>query len=59
LCELRDIRKFFLESDYKTEVERLERFVSLCREIKALKESGLFDAVCDTAIRMSVQEPVK
>lgn len=56
LQSLREIRKFFLESDYATEMERLERFVRLCRELQELKHAGVFDAVCDSAIRMAIKE---
>lgn len=56
LSALREIRAFFLESNYETEMQRLERFVRLCREIQALKSEGVFDAVCDTAIRMALKE---
>lgn len=56
LSALREIRKFFLESDYKVEMERLERLVRLCRELQELKQSGIFDAVCDSAIRLAVGE---
>lgn len=52
----KDLRNFFLESDYKEEIERLERFVSLCREIKSLKADGTFDAICDSAIRLAIGE---
>ena len=44
---LKDVRKFFIEKDYETEMQNLERFINLCKEIKQLKEDGIFDAVCD------------
>ncbi len=56
LTLLRDLRCFFLESDYKAEMERLERFVSLCKELKALKDSGVLDAVADVAIKLAIRE---
>lgn len=56
LKALREIRKFFIEDDYKVEMERLQRFVDVCKELKALKESGVLDAVCDSAIRLAVKE---
>lgn len=56
LSSLRDVRKFFLESDYKIEIERLEKFVKVCKEIEELKKSGVFDAVCDSALRLAIQE---
>lgn len=54
LTAMREVRKFFMESDYETEMARLERFVKVCREIKALKECGVFDAVCDSALKLAV-----
>lgn len=56
LGAMREVRKFFLESDYATEIDRLERFVSVCRELQALKETGVLDAVADIAIRLAIQE---
>lgn len=55
LGALKEVRKFFFEREYDLEMERLERFVKLCREIEALKANGTFDAVCDAAIRLAVQ----
>lgn len=55
LGSLREIRKFFLESDYRTEIEHLERFVKLCQEIQKLKQSGVFDGVCDSIIRLAIK----
>jgi hypothetical protein len=59
LVALRDLRKFFLESDYTVEVERLERFVKLCRDLQEMKASGVFDAVCDSALNLAIQEKSK
>lgn len=56
LAALRDIRKFFLEDAYAEEVDRMERFVVLCREVQRLKQDGIFDAMADTAIRLSLKE---
>jgi hypothetical protein len=53
LGAMRDVRKFFLESDYETEMARLERFVKVCRELQALKDDGVLDAVCDSSLRLS------
>jgi hypothetical protein len=59
IAALREVRTFFLESNYEKEMQRLERFVAVCREIQQLKSSGVFDAVCDSAIRMAVKEEGK
>jgi hypothetical protein len=55
LAALHDIRKFFLEDDYGVEMERLERFVHLCKELMAMKESGALDAICDSAIHLGLK----
>jgi hypothetical protein len=55
LTALRDLRRFFLESDYETEMLRLERFIKLCREIQSLKAEGVFDAVVDSALKLAVK----
>lgn len=57
LTAMRDIRKFFLEADFETEMARLERFVRLCSDIRALKADGTFDAVIDSSLRLAVGEP--
>jgi hypothetical protein len=56
---LKEVRKFFMESEYDKEMERLERFVKVCQQIKALKEDGTFDAVVDSAIRLAIKEEQK
>lgn len=59
LAQFREVRKFFLESDYEREMQRLERFIAACRELQQLKASGVLDAVSDVVIRLAVQETVK
>lgn len=56
LKSMREVRKFFLESDYQVEIERLQRFVKLCHEIESLRKTGVFDAVCNSAIRLAIRE---
>lgn len=56
LSAMRDVRKFFIEHDYEVEIARLERFIALCRELMALKEAGVLDAVADTTLRLAVKE---
>jgi len=57
LSALRDVRNFFLESTYEVEITRLERLVRLCREVQALKQAGVFDAICESALNLAVKEP--
>ncbi len=52
LTALKDVRKFFLESDYELEMNRLERFVTVCKELKALKDDGTLDVIADTSLRL-------
>lgn len=59
LSALKDLRQFFLDDNYDLEVERMERFVALCKEVQLIKESGLLDAVSDTMIRLSLKEESK
>jgi hypothetical protein len=56
LTAMRDVRKFFLDQDHATEIARLERFVALCKEMQALKNAGVLDAVCDSALHLATGE---
>lgn len=56
LTMLRDIRKFFLESDYEKEMGRLKEFITLCKELESLKKRGVLDAVSDTIIKLTIRE---
>jgi hypothetical protein len=55
MSALKDVRQFFLEEAYETEVRRLHEFIDLCERLKALKEEGTLDAVADTILKMSAQ----
>ena len=57
MTALRDVRKFFLESDYAVEMARLERYVALCRELQVLQQQGVLDAVSDVAIKLALRVP--
>lgn len=54
LSTMRDVRKFFIEAEYKEEMERLERFVSLGERMKALIADGTMDAICDVSLKLAV-----
>ncbi len=56
LTMLKDIRKFFLESDYEKEVGRLKEFIRVCEELEGLKKRGVLDAIGDTVIKLSLKE---
>jgi len=53
---LKTVRQFFLEKDYDAEMARMHSFISLCKDIQALKDAGTLDAVADLAIKLAVQE---
>lgn len=50
---LKDIRQFFIGSDYKEQVARLGEFVGLCERLHELKKSGFLDSVADTMLRLA------
>jgi len=56
LSIMKDVRKFFLESDYEKEMERLERFIKLGNELKELIDNGTMNAISDVAIKLSKWE---
>lgn len=56
LSTMRDVRKFFLESEYEHEMARLERFVSICKQLQQLQSEGVLNAVCDLAIKLAIKE---
>lgn len=52
--ELKDVRQFFLASDYAEQRDRLKEFVDLCERLQKLKQSGFLDSIADTMLRLSV-----
>ena len=56
---LNDVQDFFMDSKYESEMEKMERFVRICREIMELKKEGVFDDICDSAIRLALREARK
>jgi hypothetical protein len=54
---LRDVRKFFLDKDYKEEMTRLREFVELCERLKVLKDSGFLDSIADTMLKLEQVKP--
>ncbi len=53
LNPLKDLRQFFLGSDYKEQISRLREFVELCERLQALKNSGFLDRVADTMLKLA------
>jgi hypothetical protein len=50
---LKEVRQFFIGSDYKAEMERLSEFVALCERMQKLKDSGFLDRVADTMLNLA------
>lgn len=50
---LRDLRKFFLDSDHSAEVHRLKEFLELCERLKKLRDDGFLDKIADTILKLS------
>jgi len=56
LTEMKDVRKFFLDKEYKTEIERLEKFVDLGERLRALIKDGTMDMITDSILKLSIGE---
>jgi hypothetical protein len=52
LGALKEVRTFFLEEDYETQIRRLSEFIDLCERLKALKDAGVLDAIADTILKL-------
>jgi hypothetical protein len=50
---LKEVRQFFLEENYETEIRRLSEFIDLCERLQALKNSGFLDTVADTILALN------
>ncbi len=55
MAGLREVRAFFLDKDYSTEIERLKDFVCVCERLKALKDSGFLDTISETMLRLAIK----
>jgi len=56
LDALREMRMFFIESDYQIERDRLADFVEVCERLKALHDSGFIDVVSETMLKLAVDD---
>ena len=54
LSSLKEVRKFFFDSDYHTEMARLKEFIALCKELKQLQSEGTLDAISDVMLKLAV-----
>lgn len=50
--EMADVRKFFLEKEHVTEIDRLKEFIQLCERLKALKDAGVLDVITDAILKL-------
>ena len=50
--EMADVRKFFLEKEHVTEIERLKEFLDLCDRFKKLKDEGVLDVITDCILKL-------
>lgn len=51
---LKEIREFFMDPKHPAELERLERFVNVCKALQSLKQDGTLDALAETIIRLGL-----
>lgn len=54
LASLKEVRKFFFDSDYHMEMARLKEFIGLCNELKQLQSDGTLDAISDVMLKLAV-----
>lgn len=52
MTSLKEVRMFFLDDCYETEIQRLHEFIDVCERLKALKESGFLDDIADTILKL-------
>lgn len=50
--EMADVRKFFLEKEHVTEIDRLKEFLDLCDRFKKLKDDGVLDVITDCILKL-------
>ena len=50
---LKEVRQFFLEETYETEIQRLNEFIDLCERLQKLKENGFLDTIADTILKLN------
>lgn len=53
MADFGEVRKFFLDNDYKAEVERLKEYVDLMERLQRLKQSGFLDQMTDTMLKLA------
>jgi len=53
LDTMKDLRGFFMDKDYDTEIERLERFVRLADRFRKLIDEGTLDSISDAILKLA------
>lgn len=53
---LKEVRQFFLDSTYETEIQRLHEFIDVCERLKAMKDSGFLDNIADTILKLDSRD---
>jgi hypothetical protein len=53
MSALKEVRAFFIETDYQTEIDRLRDFVDVCERLRSLKTDGTLDALADTILKLT------
>jgi hypothetical protein len=48
----RDVRKFFLEKDHKTEINNIKEFADICDRVKNLINNGTMDAITEAILKL-------
>lgn len=54
MASLREVRMFFLDKDYATEIARLKEFVEVCERLQKLKTNGFLDSMADTMLKLDI-----
>jgi hypothetical protein len=53
LSALSDVRDFFMGKNYESELQRIERMVALCKELRQLQQDGTLDAISDAILKLA------
>ncbi len=48
----KDIRKFFIEKEHKTEINNIKEFAEVCERVKKLIDDGTMDAITDAILKL-------
>ena len=54
---LREVRKFFLDSQHQEEIQKLRAFVALCQDLRVFASDGSLDTIIDSMLKLAVRQP--